>query len=402
MEKLNAYKTQVADVLQSCRTITWNSEVDHTIVQHNVELYPSDKNSLVTELFMGYHGNRVCDCMFLNYVKGAMTATDFANILNLKLTDRWKHYLGIKLAEYNPMWNVDGTEIHTITTQYGKVTVSVDGELNTTTHGNDTTSNTYGKENTSEQITDGHQNTAYGKTDTSEQLENGSQSTTYDKTNTTEQLTDGHQNTTHDESIGTTHGESIGTTHGMTTTDTQTVVSTDTAQRSAFDVGLVDDTKHTLNGGTTTHAITGTDTEAHSGTDNEVHSGTTNISTSNGKTTDTEDGSDSVSISQGKIKDTLSGTDQTAISKGKIKDTEGGSDSVTNAYGDVTTTNKGENLEANTGADVVTDKLVRGGNIGVTMTQQLLTAENDFWSQFDFFEKWFKDIAKEMSLPFYE
>lgn len=366
MEKLNAYKTQVADVLQSCRTITWDSEVDHTIVQHTVELYASDKNPLVTELFMGYHGNRVCDCMFLNYINGAMTSTDFANILKLKLTDKWKHMLGIKLAEYNPLWNVDGTEVHTITTQYGKVTVSVDGETNNTTRDNDTTSNTYGKENTSEQIADGH------------------------------------QNTTHGESIGTTHGESIGTTHGMTTTDTQTVVGTDTAQRSAFDVGLVDDTKHTLNGGTSTHATTGTDTETHSGNDTEVHGGTTNINTSNGKTTDTEEGSNSVSISQGKIKDNLSGTDQTSISKGTIKDTEGGSDSTTNTYGEVITTNSGESLEANTGADVVTDKFVRGGNIGVTMTQQLLTAENDFWSQFDFFEQWFKDIVKEMSLPFYE
>lgn len=402
MEKLNAYKTQVADVLQSCRTITWDSEVDHTIVQHTVELYTSDKNPLVTELFMGYHGNRVCDCMFLNYVKGAMTSTDFANILKLKLTDKWKHMLGIKLAEYNPLWNVDGTEVHTITTQYGKVTVSVDGETNNTTRDNDITSNTYGKENTSEQITDGHQNVTYDKTNVSEQLENGSQSTTYDKSNTTEQLTDGHQNTTHGESIGTTHGESIGTTHNTTLTDTQTQAGTNTEQLSAFNAELVDNTKNTVDDGTSTHATTGTDTETHSGNDTEVHGGTTSINTSNGKTTDTEEGSNSVSISQGKIKDNLSGADQTSISKGTIKDTEGGSDSTTNTYGEVITTNRGESLEANAGADVVTDKFVRGGNIGVTMTQELLTAENDFWSHFDFFEQWFKDIVKEMSLPFYE
>lgn len=367
MEKLNEHKDEVADVLLKTRTITWDSEVDGTTVHHTVELYPSEKNPLVTELFMGYHGNRVCDCMFLNYVKGAMSATDFANILKLKLTDRWKHMLGIKLAEYNPIWNVDGTEVHTVTTQYGKVTVSVDGEVNQVTHGQDEVETEYGKENTSEQITDGHQNTTYGKSDT------------------TEQKTDGHNNTTHGEQIANLHGESIGTTHGMTTTDTQTVAGTDVGQVSAFNAGLVDDNKHTVNSGTTTHANTGTDTEAHSGTDTETHSGTTNITTS-----------------VGKIQNSASGTDQTAISKGKVKDTEGGSDTTTTTYGDITTTNKGENLEANTGADVVTDKLVRGGNIGVTMTQQLLTAENDFWSQFDFFEKWFKDIAKEMSLPFYE
>lgn len=300
MEKLNEHQTQVADILQECRVITWDSEVDGTTVHHNVELYPSDKNSLVTELFMGYHGNRVCDCMFLNYVNGAMTATDFANILKLKLTDRWKHTLGIKLAEYNPVWNVDGTEVHTVTTQYGKVTVSVDGEVNQVARGQDEVENAYGKENTSEQITDGHQNT----------------------------------------------------THGTTTTDAQTVAGTDATQLNAFNAGLVDDTKHTINEGTTTHAITG--------------------------------------------------TDETSIGKGKVKDTEGGSDTTTTTYGDITTTNKGENLEANAGADIVTDKLVRSGNIGVTMTQQLLSAENSFWSQFDFFEKWFKDIAKEMSLPFYE
>lgn len=402
MEKLNDYKTQIADVLLECRTISWDSEVDGTTVHHNVELYASDKNPLVTELFMGYHGNRVCDCMFLNYANGAMTATDFAGILKLKCSDKWKHILGIKLAEYNPIWNVDGTEVRTITTQYGKVTVNVEGETNNTTHGNDITETSYGKENTSEQITDGHQNVTYDKTDISEQLENGSQNTTYDKNNTTEQLTDGHQNTTHGESIGTTHGESIGTTHNTTLTDTQTQAGTNTEQLSAFNAGLVDNAKHTINDGTSTHATTGTDTEAHSGTDNEVHSGTTNISTSNGKTKDTEDGSNNVTISQGKIKDNLSGTDQTSISKGTIKDSAGGSDSTTNIYGDVITTNSGECLETNTGADVVTDKFIRGGNIGVTMTQQLLTAENDFWSQFDFFEKWFKDIVKEISLPFYE
>lgn len=332
MEKLNDYKTQVADVLLKCRTISWDSEVDGTTVHHNVELYASDKNPLVTELFMGYHGNRVCDCMFLNYANGAITATDFAGILKLKCTDKWKHMLGIKLAEYNPLWNVDGTEVRTITTQYGKVTVNVDGETNTTTHENDIVNTTYGKENTSAQITDGH------------------------------------QNTTHGENIGTTHGESIGTTHNTTLTDTQTQAGTNTEQLSAFNAELVDKAKHTINDGTSTHATTGTDTETHSGNDAEIHSGTTNISVSNGT----------------------------------IKDTAGGSDSTTNTYGDVITTNSGECLEANTGADVVTDKFVRGGNIGVTMTQELLTAENDFWSQFDFFEKWFKDIVKEMSLPFYE
>lgn len=332
MEKLNDYKTQIAEVLSNCRTISWDSEVDGTTVHHNVELYTFDKNPLVTELFIGYHGNRVCDCMFLNYVNGAMTATDFASILKLKYSDKWKHILGIKLAEYNPIWNVDGTEVRTITTQYGKVTVNVDGETNSTTHGNDITETTYGKENTSEQIVDGH------------------------------------HNTTHGESISTTHGESIGTTHNTTLTDTQTQAGTNAEQLSAFNAGFVDNAKHTINDGTYTHATTGTDTETHSGNDTEAHSGTTNINTSIGKTTDTA----------------------------------GGSDSTTNTYGDIITTNSGECLEANAGADVVTDKIVRGGNIGVTMTQQLLTAENDFWSQFDFFEKWFKDIVKEMSLPFYE
>lgn len=330
-KKLNEYKTEVKDLLMKLRTIQWTSEVDGTTVSHNVELFPSEKTELVTDMFLGYHGNRLCDCMFMNYVKGAMTATDFASVLKIKLTDRWKHMLGIKLAEYNPIWNVDGTEVHTITTNYGKVTVNVNGDVNETTHGDDTVEVSYGRNKT------------------------------------TEQLVDGHNNTTHGESIGTTHGESIGTTHNTTLTDTQTVAGSDALSRTAFNGGMVADTSRAINDGASTHATTGTDTEAHTGTDTETHSG----------------------------------TDQTTTSMGKIKDSDGGSDSTTTQYGKVTTTDKGENLEANTGVDVVTDKLVRGGNIGVTMTQQLLTAENDFWSSFDFFENWFKDIAKELSLPFY-
>jgi hypothetical protein len=36
------------------------------------------------------------------------------------------------------------------------------------------------------------------------------------------------------------------------------------------------------------------------------------------------------------------------------------------------------------------------------MTQQLLTAEKDFWQKMDFFHMWFSDIANYITLPLYE
>ena len=107
--------------------------------------------------------------------------------------------------------------------------------------------------------------------------------------------------------------------------------------------------------------------------------------------------------------DTNSGTDQIAISDGKKKTDRGGYDELARDGKD-TNTHSGTDSLARTGSDTdtlsgtdsTTETTTRGGNIGVTMTQQLLTAEQSFWSQYSFFDMWYSDIAEELTLSIYE
>lgn len=86
------------------------------------------------------------------------------------------------------------------------------------------------------------------------------------------------------------------------------------------------------------------------------------------------------------------------------------SDFTTNNVGDVsenttvndgthTTTNGGTDTESNSGNDKTTENIRRYGNIGVTMTQQLLTSEVDFWGKFKFFDYYFDDISNVLTIP---
>lgn len=58
--------------------------------------------------------------------------------------------------------------------------------------------------------------------------------------------------------------------------------------------------------------------------------------------------------------------------------------------------------ETHGGIDKVTERSIREGNIGVTMTQQMLTAEADFWGMFTFWDAVFKDIDRELTLAVYD
>ena len=67
-----------------------------------------------------------------------------------------------------------------------------------------------------------------------------------------------------------------------------------------------------------------------------------------------------------------------------------------------TTTHGGENTDTNSGTDTTTETNRRFGNIGVTMTQQLLTAEKNFWANFDFFTMFFETIVSILTYPIFE
>jgi hypothetical protein len=99
---------------------------------------------------------------------------------------------------------------------------------------------------------------------------------------------------------------------------------------------------------------------------------------------------------------TDSGSDSTTTNIGKIEHASSGKDTTTTSIGKVEHAHTGTDTDTLDGSDTTTDTLTRHGNIGVTMTQQLLTAEDDFWSHYSFFTKYFNDIANVISLPIYE
>ena len=99
---------------------------------------------------------------------------------------------------------------------------------------------------------------------------------------------------------------------------------------------------------------------------------------------------------------TDSGSDSTTTNIGKIEHASSGKDTTTTSIGKVEHAHTGTDTDTLDGSDTTTDTLTRHGNIGVTMTQQLLTAEDDFWSHYSFFNKYFNDIANVISLPIYE
>ena len=301
---------QTAPILNELRTFNYQTKVDGEEVTVNVELFSASMLGIANKIFLQKQGDLKADEIMAEYQEGELTAADIAGIIKTTHVQKWKHWLEMWKAEYNPIWNVDGTETKTIVTQYGKITKM---EKNTT----DTT--TYNSE--------------------MEMVYDSKNKTTYNSNETAEQLTDGKYNTTHG--------------HVLTKTEPQT----DNAV-AAFD------------------SITPV---AHSETILTQHS-------------DTNSGTDQIAISDGKKKTDRGGYDELARD-GKDTNTHSGTDSLART---------GSDTDTLSGTDSTTETTTRGGNIGVTMTQQLLTAEQSFWSQFSFFDMWYSDIAEELTLSIYE
>ena len=284
-------------LLSVLRTFTYTTEVDGETVTVNAEVFTSGQIPIATKIFLQEYGSRVADDILEEYKKGDVSAAELGDIIKTLCVQRWKHFLEMWKVNYNPIWNVDGTETHTIVTEYGKITRMA---KNTTI--------------TDEQKVDGEVEVTYGQKLTDEQKVNGSGSITY----------------------------------GKTTTMTN---PTSTGSVAAFDtVGFVGASQSTMTNGSTA-----------------------------------ETGSDSSSNSIGTVEHAQSGKDTTKNSLGKVEHAHSGTDTDTQD-----------------GSDTTTDTLTRGGNIGTTMTQTLLSAEDDFWSHYSFFTKYFTDIANVISLPIYE
>ena len=301
---------QTAPILNELRTFNYQTKVEGEEVTVNVELFPASMLGIANKIFLQKQGDLRADDIMNDYQDGEVTAANIADIIKNTHVQKWKHWLEMWKAEYNPIWNVDGTETRTIVTQYGKVTTMAKNTTDTTTYNSEL-----------------------------EMEYNSKNKTTYNSNETAEQLTDGKYNTTHG--------------HIITKTEPQT----DNAI-AAFD------------------SVTPV---PHSETILTQHS-------------DTNSGTDQIAISDGKKKTDRGGYDEQARD-GKDTNTHSGTDSLART---------GSDTDTLSGTDSTTETTTRGGNIGLAMTQQLLTAEQSFWSQFSFFDMWFSDIAEELTLSIYD
>ena len=306
--KLREYQTK--PILNELRIFSYQTKVNGQETTVNVELFPASMLDIANKIFLQKQGDLKADEIMEDYKEGTYTAQMVADVIKNFHVQKWKHWLEMWKAEYNPIWNVDGTETKTIVTQYGKVTTMAKNTTDTTTYNSEL-----------------------------EMEYDSTNKTTYNSNETAEQLTDGKYNTTHGHII------------------TQTEPQTDNAV-AAFD------------------SVTPV---AHSETILTQHS-------------DTNSGTDQIAISDGKKKTDRGGYDEQARD-GKDTNTHSGTDSLART---------GSDTDTLSGTDSTTETTTRGGNIGVTMTQQLLTAEQSFWSQYSFFDMWFSDIAEELTLSIYE
>lgn len=301
---------QTAPILNELRTFTYQTKVNGEDTTVNVELFPASMLTIANKIFLQKQGDLRVDDIMNDYRDGEVTAADIAGIIKTTHIQKWKHWLEMWKAEYNPIWNVDATETRTIVTQYGKVTTMAKNTTDITTYNSEL-----------------------------EMEYDSTNKTTYNSNETAEQLTDGKYNTTHG--------------HVITKTEPQT----DNAI-AAFD------------------SVTPV---PYSETILTQHS-------------DTNSGTDQIAISDGKKKTDRGGYDEQARD-GKDTNTHSGTDSLART---------GSDTDTLSGTDSTTETTTRGGNIGVQMTQQLLTAEQSFWSQFSFFDMWYSDIAEELTLSIYE
>ena len=283
-------------LIDKLRTFSYKTVVNGTEVTVNAEVFTAAQVPLATKLFIQRCGDRKADTILEEYTEEYITATELADIIKAVCVERWKHFLEMWTAYYNPLYDIDVTERRVIETEYGKVT-------------------TYGKDSTitDEQVVDGESETTYGLTQTDEQKVNASDTVTFGKT----------------------------VTHTNPTT---------TGKVAAFDsASFVNASETTVTNNT----------------------------------------------------DTDSGTEGTTSSMGKVEHSNSGKDTTTNSLGKITHTSSGEDTEELTGTDTVTDTLTKSGSSKV-YAQQLLSAEESFWSKYSFFEHWFDDIAGQISLPIYE
>lgn len=279
-----------------------------------------------------------------------------AQIIFNKFSENWNRIDLAFSKEYNPIWNKDGTETTTVENSSKTTTFEKGNQTNTAIKGEQTNTNDYGDGQTTESQGATKTTNAYGAEEKTENL---------GKTNTT--------NKYGEDKITTTNGQRQTKDSGKTiTTENKT---------SAFNSSTYqDDTQTTENDGgntVTQNAVTDTTTKAAK-TDSVATDAVTNTETTKAKT-------DSI------ITDAVTNT---TTEKART-------DILTESQREDTFTDGTRTDTTQEGATTQTTTYTFGGNIGVTMTQQMLTAEFDMREKYNFFDIIFRNVDSIMSCGYY-
>lgn len=200
-----------------------------------------------------------------------------------------------------------------------------------------------------------------------------------------------------DGSITETETRDLATDH--TGTDTTGSSGTDTQKHTGTETLADTGTDTETHTGTESIADSGTDTESRSGTDRKETTGNVYGFDSSGAVP-TDSGTETVTAGIGtstiygkKENTTKDLTDSTSYGKTE-ENTKNLTDSTTYGRTDTTTHNTKD-----TDKGTITRLTTRGGNIGVTMTQQMLDADSTYWNKVTslFYHQVMMDIVNEIT-----
>lgn len=119
--RMKLREINLQSLLHKLKSFSYVDRVNDTDVTVNVELWPDTDDTAMYLLFKQQVGNLVADDILADYVREDITVDELASAIKKVAKEKWVHYLKMWQAQYNALWNVDGTEVRVIETEYGKV-----------------------------------------------------------------------------------------------------------------------------------------------------------------------------------------------------------------------------------------------------------------------------------------
>lgn len=387
----------------------------------------SESASLMDIIIKTQYKDRILNTEGLLLLSDINTASD---ICFLKYGKVWDRRWTVFNVEYNPVWNVDGTTTVTTTRNFKQTDTGTDVNAES---GADTRKNT-GTQTNASTGADTQNNTG-----TQRNAEGGSESVANTGTQINAETGTDTQKNTGTESNGSTGTDSTSHEYGIEA-DTvsygeKTTVTDIGAQETSSNIGAQTVTETIGKAGINTGTVSTTDTkqtETGARTDTVNNGAQENKEVIQGHVDTTQKGghTDTDSTTYGKTEtrtddltqeteygktDTRTDDLTQATTFGKT-DTRTDNLTQTTEYGktDTQTNNLTESMEyghtntrtadlshTDTGTETVEE--VRGGNIGVTMTQQMMQADLDYWAQAAarFFDSVILDIVNELTYKIY-